>query len=1377
MRASDNVPLGRSRLTAAVAQVLDLDGVVVGAAFLIAERTVLTCAHVVVAAGSGPGRTVTLRFPQVEESAPVVGRVRSDAWAPSESEDVAVLTVERPPQGAVPLHVGAAAGCRGHAVSSFGFPGHALAGGHHGYAVAGDLVNTTTGAGFVLQLTEANDLTRGFSGGPALDERTEVVIGMVTSIVRPDDYLRGTALAYATPTEVLRRIVPGIGVVEVEPYRGLQPYGVEHSAWFCGRADAIDMIIGQLRLNLRGVLLLGPSGAGKSSVVNAGVLPALAGGQVPGSDRWHLLSTRPGPGAASALTAANHSGAHTAVVIDQFEELLMPASHSELDRARGVLLDLIVGGLGTPSLTLILVMRDDLYPELARHAPAIVDPGELSLVNIPATLSRRDLGEIIEHPATAAGARFQSGLVDRIIADIAEVNQASGTAGTVPATVLPLLGTALHAVWQRRDDNVLTHEAYVGAGKVSGAIATSCDAIMARLPASQREIAERMLVALVRPADPERGIPPVRQQVSLTELRDLAADQPAGRPPDTDSAIDDVLRTLVDNRLVITGLTLPSRHETDGEPAAELVHEALIRDWSTLRHWLEEGRRFHEWLGRVNVQRLRWEAAHGASADDLLRGTDLAEGLRWARQRGLPRTVSAFVIASHRQQRARLRRARRLNVVFGALLVLAIAAAGVAVAQGRSANDARNLATSRLLAAQSTAVAISNPDLGALLAVAAYRVRPTSEARSSLYAAATGPLVRRLADAGEQGVTSAAFSPAGQFVATAHVDGTVRLRTTDGRLVRTLPGLAVPSLTLAFSPTGTTLATVDADGAVLLSDTTTGHHRTLSGGPAADITRLAYTADGRTIIAADQRGVIRLWEADTGTLQSSSSTGHGGVVDLQVSPDGSTVLTTTEEGWATVWNTSSGSPHRAVELPTSSTSLAPAALSPDGRVAAAVAFDGSVWLWSRDTGAVLPTGAGAEEAATSVAFSPDSLTLVTGHDGGIVRSRDVASGSPRLLLTGLADSVTTVTVAPDGRSIAAGDSTRVGLWDAQSGQLRTIVTGRGNLLTPTVFSPNGDLLVVPTAVGTATRLVDARTGASRTSLPGHVSDVRKAVFSPDNRTLVTVDTSGAARLWNPNSGQPIAVLSSHPAGVAAVAFAPDGAAMASVGNYALRLWDTSSHRLIAHLDEDSGSGIDQIAFSPDGRTIATSDHAVGTTRLWDRSTGRPRFILTGHAEGVRKLAFSPDSGTVAIASSDGTARTWNTATGEVRAVFTGHTHGAVTSLLFAADGRTMVTGGNDRTIRVWDAHTGKPGIVLRQPSGVTALGLAGTDLLVSGGDDGSVRVWNLRDGRLRSRFTSGAFSGAMLISPDHRTTGPSPWPETTARSTYGTCAKAKRSSP
>lgn len=131
------------------------------------------------------------------------------------------------------------------------------------------------------------------------------------------------------------------------------------------------------------------------------------------------------------------------------------------------------------------------------------------------------------------------------------------------------------------------------------------------------------------------GIPATRRLVPLTRLRVLAADPRPTGP--ADSAFDDVLAALTRYRIVTTGTT-PSG-APPGEPAAELIHDTLIRDWTDLRDWVARDHDFQSWLQRATEQ----QARHAGSGHpgDLLDGSLLAEGEEWASRRPLPPEVAS----------------------------------------------------------------------------------------------------------------------------------------------------------------------------------------------------------------------------------------------------------------------------------------------------------------------------------------------------------------------------------------------------------------------------------------------------------------------------------------------------------------------------------------------------------------------------------------------------------------------------------------------------------------------------------------------------------------------------------------------------------------
>ncbi|MGW2399670.1 nSTAND1 domain-containing NTPase [Kitasatospora sp. NPDC001664] len=1289
-------------LTAAVAQVRDADGAVLGTGFLVAGDLLITCAHVLADGGYGPGDPVRLVFPRVPGVPAPTGRVLEEGWRAPAEQDIGLVLLDESPAGTTPLVLGSAVGCGGHRVRSLGFPVQAPADGHFGSATVVGLLSAADGSGDLLQLTGANDLTTGFSGGPLLDESTGLVVGMVTSITAPDVHARGQGIAYATPTEVLRAARPSLELRDVSPYRGLEPFTAEHARWFRGREQAVSQLLAVLGSGQQVMLLLGPSGAGKSSLVQAGLLPALADGRLPGSDRWRQVVTRPGPELPTALAKAGppsvtpgsdgasaagpetvRSRGRVVLVIDQFEELLAPTT-GHRDESLTALTELAGAIISDPApeVVLVLVMRDDFYPRLSALAPGLLQAAldTHGVLNVPATLSVGDLEAIVGGPSDLP-VRFEAGLAERIVSDTLALNPLAAQDSAAPVTVLPLLEVALSRLWERRlaHDGRLTHDAYRRIRGVTGALADLYGDALRELDEQQRNIARRALTALVRPADELLNLPAARQQLPLQQLRELAA---AADTPEALGAVDEVLAVLSRHRVITTDrIPGPSRAgDAVGTPMVELFHDALVRDWPTLRRWVGETARFNDWLHRARVQQSRWQA--GGDPQDLPTRALLAEGTDWSHHRRIPAELAAFLDAGRRHQQAAARRSRLRNTVLATFLALTLLASGLALWQRqsavtaeRTARAAQLISQSRKLASQSTALLVADSDIASLLAVAAYRTDPTAEAAAAVRSAAALPLRRTLVSPGEW-VSEAAFSPDGRTLATADNDGRARLwDVTTGRVTAVLVGTA---RAVAFSPDGRLLATAADNNTTRLWDVATGATTTVLAGHTNDVVELAFSPDGRTLATASWDHTARLWDVATGAT-TAILTGHTNeLFALAFSPDGRTLATGSYDRTVRLWDVTTG--RTTAVLTGHANDVFDVAFSPDGRTLASAGRDHTTRLWDVASHATTAVLTGHTSAVDSVAFSPDGRTLATTSHDHTARLWELATGRTTAVLTGHTEIVTSVAFSPDGRTLAtAGSDGTARLWNVAT----TTLTGHTRIVRSVVFSPDGRTLA-STSDDNTVRLWDAATGRTTAVLTGPTEDVLSAVFTSDSHTLTTTSSSGTTQSWDVATGKATATTDSRPAPPPRGAVSPDGRTVATIVTAdqgdTVRLWDAATGATTAVLTGHTDT-VHAVVFGPDGRTLATAGRDR-TVRLWDAATGRTTAVLTGHTEAVNSVAFSPDGHTLATAADDHTARLWDVATGTTTATFTGHT-GDVNSVAFSPDGRALATAGGDLTVRLW----------------------------------------------------------------------------------------------
>ncbi len=1174
------------------------------------------------------------------------------------------------------------------------------------------------------------------------------------------------------------------------PYRGLLPYDQAHAAVFYGRERLTAELTGMLA-ETGMVMVTGASGAGKTSLLQAGLIPALARGvQVPGSSGWPVVSMTPTdrpltelsvrlaeldgrdpasirqslaetPGNAdlliSEITRAaagpeRNGGQDRAVlgetarlvlIIDQFEQVFADAGEQgRLERA--AFIDAVCAAASSPTgprgespALVVLAVRGDYWDRCAGYPQLVRIMQQNQLIVGP--MADAALRRVITGPAEASGLRLEPGLTEVIMADLR-------TAGSEQnAGVLPLLSEAMVLTWEKREDGQLTRRGYRGEDERADlvrAIEASAETTYRRLTEGQQAIARELFRAMTAP-DPD--LRAARRTVRRADLR-------AGFPVSKRSEVDGLLEAFARGRLVVL----------DGD-RAEIAHDVVLQAWPRLRGWLEEDQTSVILYDRLADDAARWNA-DGKDPGLLYRGVQLAAASQarrvWDADPGRFPALSADEAEFLRvSDRAMTRSRWRRRILAGVLALVVIAALGVA---GIAADNARTTAgqhnavdVSDSLAAQSTALDAADPATAALLAAAAWRIAPTAQARYSLLESLVQP-VRGILTSQSGVVTVLAYSPGGATLAAGYQDGTIRLwNLASHRLIAAASLGAVP-VALAFTGGGATLevAGSGAVGSWNLADQARIVLRPLAG--QANALSVAFSPDGKMIATGGRDGIIRLWDTATqqeiGTPMSSDATGVDAVA---FSPDGSTLATANTDGNVQLWNTATQQVTGPALTGAGSAQANALAFSPDGTILATGGQDGTARLWEVATGSQVGTPMATGYPVSALTFGDGGTTLATAENNGSTELWNVATQTQTgaaLTAPGSA-SVSALAFSPGTGALAtgAGNGT-IRLWspaafyqssaplDVDSQYLAAAAGGRATA----VLSANGAVLATVGSRGTV-RLWDVAAKRQLGVPLGNQSAVTAFALSPDGRTVAVA--ADGVRLFTTATGAPVGTglpASGGSGTYAGLAFSPDGTLLATLGaDGTARLWDVASQRQAgtAMTVGRPGTFTGAVAFSPDGKMLATVG-ASGFARLWSVATHQPvgKPMAAGTATTV--LAFSRDGRMLATAGADGSVRLWDVATQqEIGAPMTADTQ-PVYAAAFNQDGAFLATAGADGSVRLWDVaiqqEIGAPMTADTQPVYAAAFSQDGA-FLATAGADGFARIWDVS-------FPAGLVQAACAIA-------------------------------
>jgi WD40 repeat protein len=299
-----------------------------------------------------------------------------------------------------------------------------------------------------------------------------------------------------------------------------------------------------------------------------------------------------------------------------------------------------------------------------------------------------------------------------------------------------------------------------------------------------------------------------------------------------------------------------------------------------------------------------------------------------------------------------------------------------------------------------------------------------------------------------------------------------------------------------------------------------------------------------------------------------------------------------------------------------------------------------VKVWKLTTGPELTDIQYDTVCVTSLAFSPDSSTLISGGISGSISCWNVASGKKTGLLLENCGSASTVAFSPNEKQFVSGHvDGNVNIWDTLTGKVVQTAKRHAGRIHNIVFSPDGGQ-IASSGFDEQVRVWEWESKKEccsfRLNTPKpysesctnivYLNDGKHIVYGTGYRTVMIRDVTSGTDLQTfvfSEQGPPINCIAvSHSAQYLAAGSAEE-----------VKLWNLATSEELRTLTL-TGSTVCSLSFNTDGSRIAAACMG-GEIGVWDTSVGDQlisvRFPAKSGRNPYRCVAFSPD-GTMLAAS-------------------------------------------------------------------------------------------------------------------------------------------------
>jgi WD40 repeat protein len=335
--------------------------------------------------------------------------------------------------------------------------------------------------------------------------------------------------------------------------------------------------------------------------------------------------------------------------------------------------------------------------------------------------------------------------------------------------------------------------------------------------------------------------------------------------------------------------------------------------------------------------------------------------------------------------------------------------------------------------------------------------------------------------------------------------------------------------------------------------------------------------------------------------------------------------------------------------------------------------------------------------------------------------------------------VVSVSLSGDGsRSVTADGSQRVQVWDRRGGPPRELAFDLG--VSAAAISVDCEKIACGSGSGLRANpiwLGKASDKALTMRLPGHVQGITYLAFSPNGQLLASGSKDKEMRLWDVETGAPLASVDALAGQPGDLQFSPDSDKLLVDCGTEVYVWSVPQKVLLTKVRRPEGARL-ACAFD------AGSSKVIAIVAAKDQPLRRQEIVVEAKAvvevppgsyQGIFRMY---DAATARVVITDPKRTTWllmssKDPTDAQR--FTGHT-APIIFFSMTANGKFAATSSEDHSLRIWDVVGNRCiGELRDRPKPITAAAVSPDGKLVWYTDGGNgIVTWDMGKGTSTSHF-------------------------------------------